>query len=46
MCDRYVRRGAKQNSWILHAQPNPSELLLADADHNAASTIDQLVRRQ
>jgi putative SOS response-associated peptidase YedK len=47
MCGRYVRRGDKQKiaEWF-HAEPNPAELAMPDADYNVAPTTHQPIIRQ
>ena len=47
MCGRYVRRSDKQKiAEYFHANPNPAELPMADADYNVAPTTQQPVIRQ
>lgn len=47
MCGRYVRRGDKQKlAEYFHAQPNPPELPMPEADYNVAPTTHQPVIRQ
>jgi putative SOS response-associated peptidase YedK len=47
MCGRYVRRGDKQKiaEWF-HAEANPAELAMPDADFNVAPTTHQPIIRQ
>ncbi len=46
MCGRYVRRSDKQKiaEWF-HADPNPSDLPMPDADYNVAPTTHQPIIR-
>ena len=47
MCGRYARRGDKQKlAEYFHAQPNPLELPMPDADYNVAPTTHQPIIRQ
>jgi len=47
MCGRYVRRGDKQKlADHFHAQSNPAELAMPDADYNVAPTTHQPIIRQ
>ncbi len=47
MCGRYVRRGDKQKiAEHFHAQPNPAELPMPDADYNVAPTTHQPIIRK
>ena len=47
MCGRYVRRSDKQKiAEHFHAQPNPPELPIPDADYNVAPTTHQPIIRQ
>ncbi len=47
MCGRYVRRSDKQKLVEhFHAQPNPAELPLPDADYNVAPTTHRPTIRQ
>ncbi len=47
MCGRYVRRGDKQKiAEHFHANPNPAELPMPDADYNVAPTTHQPIIRQ
>jgi putative SOS response-associated peptidase YedK len=47
MCGRYVRRGDKQKiaEWF-HAEANPAELAMPDADYNVSPTTHQPIIRQ
>ena len=47
MCGRYVRRSDKQRiaEWF-HADPNPADLPMPDADYNVAPTTHQPIIRQ
>ncbi len=47
MCGRYVRRSDKQKlAEHFHAQPQPADLPLPDADYNVAPTTHQPIIRQ
>jgi putative SOS response-associated peptidase YedK len=47
MCGRYVRRGDKQKiAEYFHANPQPAELPMPDADYNVAPTTFQPIIRQ
>jgi putative SOS response-associated peptidase YedK len=47
MCGRYVRRSDKQKiAEYFHANPNPAELPMPDADYNIAPTTHQPIIRQ
>ena len=47
MCGRYVRRSDKQKiaEWF-HADPNPADLPMPDADYNVTPTTHQPITRQ
>ncbi len=47
MCGRYVRRSDKQKiaAWF-HADPQPSDLPMPDADYNVAPTTHQPIIRR
>lgn len=47
MGGRYVRRSDKQKlAEHFHAQPNPADMPMPDADYNAAPTTHQPIIRQ